>query len=153
MTTIESAVTTIREPELEFEVDEAQLAAVSFLARYSGRTLEAYRHDLRGFFQWATDHGIAVLEASRSHIELFRAWMETADWPRRRSTVGSPRSVASTGSRTSTDASARTPPSTSADPRSIPRTLAAWIAPNSECSCSPPSNTTGTTLRSPCCSG
>jgi hypothetical protein len=28
--------------------DEAQLAAVSFLARYSGRTLEAYRHDLRG---------------------------------------------------------------------------------------------------------
>ena len=31
--------------------DEAQLAAVSFLARYGGRTLEAYRHDLRVFFQ------------------------------------------------------------------------------------------------------
>jgi site-specific recombinase XerD len=30
----------------------------------------------RGFFQWATDHGVAVLEASRAHIELFRAWME-----------------------------------------------------------------------------
>jgi integrase/recombinase XerD len=76
MTTIESAATTIRVPGVEFEVDEAQLAAVSFLARYSGRTLEAYRHDLRGFFQWATDHGIAVMEASRAHIELFRAWME-----------------------------------------------------------------------------
>jgi integrase/recombinase XerD len=76
MTTIESAATTIRAPGVEFEVDEAQLAAVSFLARYSGRTLEAYRHDLRGFFQWATDHGVAVLEASRAHIELFRAGME-----------------------------------------------------------------------------
>jgi hypothetical protein len=68
MTTIESAATTIRALGAEFEFDEAQLAAVSFLARYSGRTLEAYRHDLRGFFQWATDHGVAVLEASRAHI-------------------------------------------------------------------------------------
>jgi integrase/recombinase XerD len=76
MTTIESAATTIRAPGVEFEVDEARLAAVSFLARYSGRRLEAYRHDLRGFFQWATDHGVADLEASRAHIELFRAWME-----------------------------------------------------------------------------
>jgi site-specific recombinase XerD len=76
MTTIESAVMTIRAPGGEYEVDEAQLAAVSFLARYNGRTLEAYRHDLRGFFQWATDHGIAVMQASRVHIELFRAWME-----------------------------------------------------------------------------
>jgi integrase/recombinase XerD len=76
MTTIESTATTIRAPGVEFEVDEAQLAAVSFLARYRGRTLEAYRHDLRGFFQWATDHGVAVMEASRAHIELFRAWME-----------------------------------------------------------------------------
>ncbi len=76
MTTIESAVMTIRALGGEYEVDEAQLAAVSFLARYNGRTLEAYRHDLRGFFQWATDHGIAVMQASRAHIELFRAWME-----------------------------------------------------------------------------
>jgi site-specific recombinase XerD len=60
-TTIESAATTIRTPRVEFEVDDAQLAAISFPARYSGRTLEAYRHDIRGFFQWATDQGIAVL--------------------------------------------------------------------------------------------
>jgi integrase/recombinase XerD len=76
VTTIESAARTIRVPGAEYEVDEAQLAAISFLARYSGRTLEAYRHDLRGFFHWATDHGIAVMKASRAHIELFRAWME-----------------------------------------------------------------------------
>jgi site-specific recombinase XerD len=67
---------TIRAPGGEYEVDEAQLAAVSFLALYNGRTLEAYRHDLRGFFQWATDHGIAVLKATRAHIELFHTWME-----------------------------------------------------------------------------
>jgi hypothetical protein len=76
MTTIESAATRIREPGVEFKVDEAQLAAVSFLARYSGRTLEAYRHDLHCLFQWPTDHGVAVMEASRPHIKLFRAWME-----------------------------------------------------------------------------
>ena len=64
-TSIESA-TTLRAPGIEFEFDEAQRAAVSFLARYSGRTLDAYRHDQRGSFQWATDHGIAVLEASRA---------------------------------------------------------------------------------------
>jgi hypothetical protein len=69
-TTIESGATTLRAPGVDFEFDEAQLAAVSFLARYSSRTLEAYRHDLRGFFQWAADHGVAVLGASRGHIEL-----------------------------------------------------------------------------------
>jgi site-specific recombinase XerD len=41
-----------------------------------GRTLEAYRHDLRGFFQWAADNHLEVLKATRPHIELFRAWME-----------------------------------------------------------------------------
>jgi hypothetical protein len=33
-------------------LDEAQLTAVAFLARYGGRTLESYRADLRLFFQW-----------------------------------------------------------------------------------------------------
>ncbi|MGH9245475.1 MAG: hypothetical protein ACRD29_14405 [Acidimicrobiales bacterium] len=41
MTTIESTTRIIQEPEPPFEIDEAQLAAASFLARYSGRTLEA----------------------------------------------------------------------------------------------------------------
>ncbi len=45
--------------------DEAQLVAVAFLARYSGRTLDAYRHDLRNLFQRAADHDFAVLEATR----------------------------------------------------------------------------------------
>ena len=56
--------------------DEAQLAAAAFLARYSGRTLDAYRHDLRGFLQWSAEVGVTVLAATRPHIELYRGWME-----------------------------------------------------------------------------
>jgi site-specific recombinase XerD len=56
--------------------DEEQMAAASFLARYNGRTLEAYRDDLRGFFQWAHDHEVEVMGATRPHIELFRVSME-----------------------------------------------------------------------------
>ena len=56
--------------------DEADLAAVAFLARYSGRTLDAYRHDLPGFFQWTGDRGVAPLAATRGHVELYRMSME-----------------------------------------------------------------------------
>src|SRR5271167_2731667 len=56
--------------------DEAEVAAAAFLARYNGRTLDAYRYDLRTFFQWAADVGLTVLEAKRPHIELYRTAME-----------------------------------------------------------------------------
>ena len=56
--------------------DEAHLAAAAILARYSGRTLEAYRHDLRSFFQWATDRDIEVGAATGAHIEMYRSRME-----------------------------------------------------------------------------
>jgi integrase len=57
-------------------VDEAQLAAAAFLARYSGRTLSSYGTDLRQFFQWAHDVGLTPLDATRAHIELYRATLE-----------------------------------------------------------------------------
>ena len=57
-------------------LDEAQLAAVAFLARYRARTLESYRADLRQFFQWASDVGLPPLAATRTHIELYRSSME-----------------------------------------------------------------------------
>lgn len=76
MITITTTATTIEMPRDDFVIDDAQLAAVAFLARYSGRTLDAYRHDLRGFFQWAADTNLAVLAATRPHIELYRSWME-----------------------------------------------------------------------------
>ena len=57
-------------------LDEAQLAAAAFLTRYNGRTFESYRADLRQFFQWAALAGLPPLQATRAHIELYRAWME-----------------------------------------------------------------------------
>ena len=36
MTAIESITTTVERPGVAFEIDEAQLAVVSFLARYRG---------------------------------------------------------------------------------------------------------------------
>ena len=56
--------------------DDALLAAIAFLARYSGQTLDAYRQDLRYFFDWAGLAGIQVMMATRPHIELYRHHME-----------------------------------------------------------------------------
>jgi integrase/recombinase XerD len=53
-----------------------QLAAVAFLARYGGSTLESYRADLRQFFQWAAAVRLSPLQATRAHIEVYRTWME-----------------------------------------------------------------------------
>ena len=60
----------------EIPIDEAHLAAAAFLARYRARTLEAYRYDLRVFFQWAADQGLDVLVATRPEIELYVRTME-----------------------------------------------------------------------------
>ena len=76
MTTIATASATIQPPEPDYLVDDAQLTAAAFLARYRGRTLDAYRDDLRSFFQWAADNALPVLEATRPHIELYRSWMD-----------------------------------------------------------------------------
>lgn len=75
MTTLGTTSMVMELPQREAVFDE-EVAAVAFLARYSGRTLEAYRHDLRMFFQWAGDHGLEVLQAARPHIELYRSAME-----------------------------------------------------------------------------
>jgi site-specific recombinase XerD len=56
--------------------EEAHMAAAAFLARYSGRTLETYRFDLRSYFEWCDSVGLVVLEAKRPHIELWRAASE-----------------------------------------------------------------------------
>src|SRR4051794_13503391 len=56
--------------------DETHLAALASLARYNGRPLDAYRHDVRMFFQWCNDAHVEVLKAKRPHIELYRGSME-----------------------------------------------------------------------------
>jgi site-specific recombinase XerD len=76
MPTPATTTTTISDFRAERPLDEAELAAAAFLARYSGRTLDAYRHDLFTFFQWATDLGLTVLKATRPQIELYRTALE-----------------------------------------------------------------------------
>jgi len=68
--------TTIQLPGTEFSLDPAEAAAIAFLARCNGRTLDAYRHDLRNLFQRAADHDLGVLDATRAHLEFYRTSME-----------------------------------------------------------------------------
>ena len=93
---------------------QAELAAVAFLARYSGRTLESYRYDLRSFFQWAADVKLDVLGATRPHIELFRSCWRSEAWQPRPSTGGCRPSAGSTDLLTSKAGLLPTLPSTSA---------------------------------------
>jgi site-specific recombinase XerD len=76
MTSIDTTSTMIQTPDRGYAGDPAQLAAAAFLARYSGRTLDAYRHDLRDYFQWAGGVGLNVLDATRPHIELYCGSLE-----------------------------------------------------------------------------
>ncbi len=76
MTTIDSNTQVLAFTAESIAPDQAELAAIAFLARYCGRTLDAYRHDLRNLFQWTADHGLPVLEATRAHLELYRTSME-----------------------------------------------------------------------------
>ena len=50
----------------------AQLAAVSFLARYSGRTHEMYTSQLARWFAWCEGNGLDPLVGmKRAHVELY----------------------------------------------------------------------------------
>ena len=113
-----------------------------------GRTLDAYRSDLRGFFQWAADSGLDVLSTTRPQIELTSGPWRNAAWRPRPSTGGCRPSAASTASPTSTGGSPPARPSTSGTPGSTRLTLAALIGRSSERSCSLLSASTTLTLRS-----
>ena len=70
---------------LEPEPDPGAVAVAGFLAGYSARTREAYELDLRQFHAWCGTRRLAVLDVSRSHIELFARDLEEAG--RARATV------------------------------------------------------------------
>lgn len=53
-------------------MSSAQLAAVSFLARYSGRTHELYAFQLRQWFAWCEANALDPLTGiQRAHVELY----------------------------------------------------------------------------------
>src|SRR6478735_8835781 len=50
----------------------AQLAAVSFLARYSGRTHHLYEFQMREWFAWCERNGLdPLIGVQRAHVELY----------------------------------------------------------------------------------
>ena len=66
-----SASTTLL-PFQPSRMSTAQLAAVSFLARYSGRTHALYAFQLREWFGWCESHGLDPLVGiQRAHVELY----------------------------------------------------------------------------------
>ena len=71
MTTVLVPVSSLAVPGVDDPFGDAEVAAAAFLARYNHRTLDAYRHDLRVFFQWASSVGLDVLAATRPEIELY----------------------------------------------------------------------------------
>ena len=66
-----SASTTLL-PFQPSRMSTAQLAGVSFLARYSGRTHALYAVQLRQWFAWCESHGLDPLVGiQRAHVELY----------------------------------------------------------------------------------
>lgn len=50
----------------------AQLAAVSYLARYTGRTYTLYSSQLRRWFEWCENNGLdPLIGIQRAHVELY----------------------------------------------------------------------------------
>ena len=129
-------------------LDEAQLAAAAFLARYSGRTLDSCRTDLRGFFQWADNVGLAPLEATRpaadstpapptggfdrsapkpgSIASIHTCFEQRSSWP-----PSTPASRCATSRSPPTMPTHEPPPSTTADDRTTTATRRTPLSPSS----------------------
>ncbi len=56
--------------------DPTSYAVASFLARYRGLTLRAYRQDMLAFLRWCAERRLEPLSAERPHLELYLRWME-----------------------------------------------------------------------------
>jgi integrase/recombinase XerD len=61
-------------------MDPLKLATLGFLARYKGKTLEAYTLDLKSYFGWCASVNLPPLEAKRPHLELFLRWLEQRNY-------------------------------------------------------------------------
>jgi integrase/recombinase XerD len=54
----------------------AELAAMGFLTQYRGNTLALYRIHLKVLFTWCAQMGIDPLAVGKTHLELFRHYLE-----------------------------------------------------------------------------
>lgn len=51
------------------------IAAIDFLAGYTGRTRQTYGEDLKAYLDWCTTNRLDPLAAQRFHLELYLRWM------------------------------------------------------------------------------
>ena len=60
----------------------AQLAAVSFLARYAGHTHELYSYQLSRWFEWCEGNGLDPLVGSNAPTSSFTSvvWARQVSW-------------------------------------------------------------------------
>ena len=66
------SASTVLLPFQPSSMSTAQLAAVSFLARYSGRTHARYTSQLARWFAWCQSNGLdPLLGIQRAHVELY----------------------------------------------------------------------------------
>jgi site-specific recombinase XerD len=56
--------------------DQTSYAVASYLARYRGMTLRAYKQDMLAFVRWCAERQLEPLQAERPHLELYLRWME-----------------------------------------------------------------------------
>jgi integrase/recombinase XerD len=81
----------------------AQLAAVSYLARYSGATHRLYAYQLRRWFSWCETNGLDPLVGlQRAHLEVYIRHLHDAGLRDSSSTMLHAASGDFSGSRTST---------------------------------------------------
>jgi len=67
-----SSASTILLPFQPASMSTAQLAAVSFLARYSGRTHRLYTYQLKRWFTWSESNRLdPLIGIQRAHVELY----------------------------------------------------------------------------------
>jgi hypothetical protein len=70
------SVTTTLLPLQPDAMTPAQLAAVSYLARYSGHTHALYAYQLRRWFGWCESNALdALVGVQRAHVELYLTWL------------------------------------------------------------------------------
>ncbi len=69
-------------PFQPMSMSPAQLAAVSYLARYSGHPHELYASQLRRWFAWCETNGLDPLVGiQRAHVELYiRSLARPGSW-------------------------------------------------------------------------
>lgn len=53
-----------------------RLAVAAYLARFRGLSRTHTASDLNAYLCWCLEHGLAPLEASRVHVELYLRWMQ-----------------------------------------------------------------------------